>query len=147
MDKENLDAKGVSELINKQSGVWGLSGISSDMREIEAAVAEGNERAILALSVYNYRIKKYIGAYAAVLGGVDILVFTGGVGENQWSTRRAVCTDMEYMGMKLDPEKNDGMRGEEMVISAPDSRVTIMVVPTDEEFMIASDTMEILEQL
>jgi acetate kinase len=147
MDKENLDAKGVSELINKQSGVWGLSGISSDMREIEAAVAEGDERAILALSVYNYRIKKYIGAYAAVLGGVDILIFTGGVGENQWSTRRAVCTGMEYMGMKLDPEKNDGMRGEEMVISAPDSRVTIMVVPTDEEFMIASDTMEILEQL
>jgi acetate kinase len=147
MDKENLDAKGVSELINKQSGVWGLSGISSDMREIEAAVAEGHEHAILALSVYNYRIKKYIGAYAAVLGGVDILVFTGGVGENQWSTRRAVCTDMEYMGMKLDPEKNDGMRGEEMVISTPDSQVTIMVVPTDEEFMIASDTMEILEQL
>ncbi|MDR1624877.1 MAG: acetate kinase [Tannerellaceae bacterium] len=147
MDKENLDARGISDLINKQSGVWGLSGISSDMREIEAAVAEGDKHAILALSVYNYRIKKYIGAYAAVLGGVDILVFTGGVGENQWSTRKAVCTDMEYMGMKLDSEKNDGMRGEEMVISAPDSRVTIMVIPTDEEYMIASDTMEILNQL
>ncbi|MDR0750613.1 MAG: acetate kinase [Tannerellaceae bacterium] len=147
MDKESLDAKGISELINNRSGVWGLSGISSDMREIEAAVAEGDKRAILALSVYNYRIKKYIGAYAAALGGVDILVFTGGVGENQWSTRKAVCTGMEYMGMKLDAAKNDGMRGEEMVISAPDSRVTIMVVPTDEEFMIASDTMEILNQL
>jgi acetate kinase len=147
MDKENLDAKGVSDLINKRSGVWGLSGISSDMREIEAAVAEGNERAILALNVYNYRIKKYIGAYAAALGGVDILVFTGGVGENQWTTRKIVCSGMEYMGMKLDPEKNDGMRGEERVISAPDSRVTIMVVPTDEEYMIASDTMEILNQL
>jgi acetate kinase len=147
MDKENLDAKGVSDLINKRSGVWGLSGISSDMREIEAAVAEGDKRAILALNVYNYRIKKYIGAYAAALGGIDILVFTGGVGENQWSTRKVVCSDMEYMGMKLDAKKNDGMRGEEMVISAPDSRVTIMVVPTDEEYMIASDTMEILNQL
>ncbi|MDR1161607.1 MAG: acetate kinase [Tannerellaceae bacterium] len=147
MDKENLDAKGLSELINKRSGVWGLSGISSDMREIEAAVAKGDKRAILALDIYNYRIKKYIGAYAAALGGVDILVFTGGVGENQWTTRKVVCSGMEYMGMKLDPEKNDGMRGEEMIISAPDSQVTIMVVPTDEEYMIASDTMEILNEL
>ncbi|MDR1202609.1 MAG: acetate kinase [Tannerellaceae bacterium] len=147
MDKENLDAKGISDLINKRSGVLGLSGISSDMREIEEAVAKGDEHAILALNVYNYRIKKYIGAYAAALGGVDILVFTGGVGENQWSTRKAVCTDMEYMGMKLDPEKNDGMRGEEMIISTPDSKVTIIVVPTDEEYMIASDTMEILNKL
>ncbi|MDR1403703.1 MAG: acetate kinase [Tannerellaceae bacterium] len=147
MDKENLDAKGISDLINKKSGVWGLSGVSSDMRELEAAVAEGDKRAILALKVYNYRIKKYIGAYAAALGGVDILVFTGGVGENQWSTRKAVCDGMEYMGMKLDPEKNDGMRGKEMVISTMDSQVTIMVVPTDEEYMIASDTMEILNNV
>ncbi len=146
MDKDGLDAKGLSDLINKRSGVWGLSGISSDMREIEAAVAEGDRRATLALKVYNYRIKKYIGAYAAVLGGVDILVFTGGVGENQWATREAVCTDMEYMGMKLDVQKNNGMRGEEMVISTPDSKVTIIVVPTDEEYMIASDTMEILNK-
>lgn len=144
MDKEGLDAKGLSDLINKQSGVFGLSGISSDMREIEAAVAEGDKKAILALAVYNYRIKKYIGAYAAALGGVDIIVFTGGVGENQWSTRREVCKNMEYMGIKLDEGKNDKMRGQEMVISAPDSKVTVMVVPTDEEFMIASDTMEIL---
>lgn len=144
MDKEGLDAKGLSDLINKQSGVLGLSGISSDMREIEAAVAEGDKKAILALDVYNYRIKKYIGAYAAVLGGVDILVFTGGVGENQWGTRLAVCKDMEYMGIQLDVAKNDQMRGQEMVISTPDSKVTVMVVPTDEEFMIASDTMDIL---
>ncbi|MDH6305047.1 acetate kinase [Parabacteroides sp. PF5-5] len=144
MDKDSLDAKGISDLINKRSGVWGLSGISSDMREIEAAVAEGDKRAILALKVYNYRIKKYIGAYAAALGGVDIIVFTGGVGENQWATREEVCRDMEFMGVKLDVEKNDGMRGEEMVISTPDSKVTVIVVPTDEEFMIASDTMEIL---
>lgn len=146
MDKENLDAKGISDLINRRSGVWGLSGISSDMREIEAAVADGDKRATMALDVYNYKIKKYIGAYAAVLGGCDILVFTGGVGENQWKTREAVCDNMEYMGMKLDIEKNDGMRGEEMVISTPDSKVTIMVVPTDEEYMIASDTLEILSK-
>ena len=146
IDKEHLDANGLSNLINKQSGVLGLSGVSSDMREIEAAVEAGNPRAIMALNVYNYRIKKYIGAYAAAMGGCDILVWTGGVGENQWATRRAVCENMEYMGMKIDVEKNDGMRGEEMVISAPDSKVTIIVVPTDEEFMIASDTMDILKK-
>lgn len=144
MDKERLDAKGVSNLINRQSGVQGLSGLSSDMREIEAAVAEGDKKAIMTLNVYNYRIKKYIGAYAAAMGGCDILVWTGGVGENQWATRLAVCQDMEYMGMKIDVAKNDHMRGEEMVISTPDSKVTIIVVPTDEEFMIASDTMDIL---
>jgi acetate kinase len=145
MDKEGLDAKGLSDLINKRSGVLGLSDISSDMREIEAAVAEGNKQATLALKVYNYRIKKYIGAYAAALGGLDILVFTGGVGENQWTARQAVCADMEYMGIQLDRQKNDGMRGEEKVISAPDSKVTVIVVPTDEEFMIAKDTKMVLE--
>ena len=144
MDKEKLDAKGLSDLINKQSGVQGVSGISSDMREIEAAVADGDKRAILALNIYNYRIKKYIGAYAAAMGGCDILVWTGGVGENQWATRRVVCENMEYMGMKIDVQKNEGMRGEEMVISTPDSKVTIIVVPTDEEYMIASETMDIL---
>ena len=144
IDKEGLDAAGLSNLINKQSGVAGLSGVSSDMRELEAAVAEGNSRAIMTLNVYNYRIKKYIGAYAAAMGGCDILVWTGGVGENQWETRRVVCQGMEYMGMKIDVERNHGMRGEEMVISTPDSKVTIIVVPTDEEFMIASDTADIL---
>ena len=144
MDKEGMDGAGLSDLINKRSGVAGLSGISSDMREIEAAVAAGNPRAIMTLNVYNYRIKKYIGAYAAAMGGCDILVWTGGVGENQWATRRVVCENMEYMGMKIDVEKNEGMRGEEMVISTPDSKVTIIVVPTDEEYMIAADTMDIL---
>jgi acetate kinase len=144
MNTEGLDTKGVSDLINKQSGVWGISGISSDMREIEAAVAAGNPKAILALNVYNYRIRKYIGAYAAALGGLDILIFTGGVGENQWSTRETVCTGMEFMGIHLDKEKNHGLKGEEALISAPGSRVSIMVVPTDEEYTIASDTMEIL---
>ena len=145
MEKEGLDAAGLSNLFNKQSGVAGLVGGSSDMRDLEAAVAQGDERASMTLDVYNYRIKKYIGAYAAAMGGCDILVWTGGVGENQWETRRVVCQDMEYMGMKIDVEKNHGMRGEEMVISTPDSKVTIMVVPTDEEYMIASDTLDILQ--
>lgn len=144
MDKEGLNAAGLSDLINKQSGVMGLSSISSDMREIEAAIEDGDKKAILTMNVYNYRIKKYIGAYAAALGGLDLLIFTGGVGENQWSTRTAVCRDMEFMGIKLDEAKNDHMRGQEMIISTPDSKVTVMVVPTDEELTIAKDTLEIL---
>ncbi len=144
MEKEGLDGHGLSDLINKKSGVAGLVGGSSDMRDLEAAVEAGDERATMVLDVYNYRIKKYIGAYAAAMGGCDILVWTGGVGENQWATRRVVCENMEYMGMKIDVEKNEGMRGEEMVISTPDSKVTIIVVPTDEEYMIAADTMDIL---
>ena len=144
MEKEGLDAAGLSELLNKKSGVAGLSEISSDMREIEDADARGDKRAMMVLDVFNYRIKKYIGAYAAAMNGCDILVWTGGVGENQWATRRVVCQNMEYMGMKIDVEKNEGMRGQEMVISTPDSKVKVLVVPTDEEFMIASDTMEIL---
>ena len=137
MEKEGLDGHGLSDLINKKSGV-------ADMRDLKAAVEAGDERATMVLDVYNYRIKKYIGAYAAAMGGCDILVWTGGVGENQWATRRVVCENMEYMGMKIDVEKNEGMRGEEMVISTPDSKVTIIVVPTDEEYMIAADTMDIL---
>ena len=140
MEKEGLNTTGISNLLNKKSGVLGISGVSSDMRELLAACANGNERAILAEKMYYYRIKKYIGAYAAAMGGCDILVWTGGVGENQWATRRVVCENMEYMGMKIDVEKNEGMRGEEMVISTPDSKVTIIVVPTDEEYMIALDT-------
>ena len=146
MDKEGLNAAGLSDLINKQSGVMGLSNISSDMREIEAAIEEGDKKAILTMNVFNYRIKKYIGAYAAALGGLDILVFTGGVGENQWSTRTEVCRDMEFMGIKLDEAKNDHMRGKEMVISTPDSKVTVIVVPTDEELTIAKDSLEILSK-
>lgn len=146
MDKEHMDGAGLSLLINKKSGVAGLSGISSDMREIETAVEAGNERAIMTLDVYNYRIKKYIGAYAAALGGCDILVWTGGVGENQWQTRRDVCKGMEYMGMEIDEKVNEGLRGVEQVISTPESKVKILVVPTDEEFMIASDTLDILNK-
>lgn len=146
MKKEKLDADGLATLFNKKSGVFGLSGGSSDMRDIESAVGKGDEFAKMILDVYNYRIKKYIGAYAAAMNGVDILVWTGGVGENQWITRRAVCENMEYMGMKLDIKKNEGLRSVEAIISTPDSKVTVMVVPTDEELMIASDTMDVLNK-
>lgn len=139
-----LDADGMSNLLNKKSGVLGISGISSDMREIDTAVEQGNERAKIALDMYNYRIKKYVGAYAAAMGGCDIIVFTAGVGENQYSMREQVCANMEYMGVKLDVEKNKTVRGEEAVISTPDSKVTVCVIPTDEELMIATDTMNLL---
>ena len=142
--KLGLDADGMSNLLNKKSGVLGITGISSDMREIEDAIEHGNERAKLALDMYNYRIKKYIGAYAAAMGGCDIIVFTAGVGENQCSTREAACTGLEYMGVKLDVEKNKTIRGEEAVISTPDSKITVCVIPTDEELMIATDTMNLL---
>ena len=142
--KLGLDADGMSNLLNKKSGVLGITGISSDMREIESANDEGNERAKLALDMYSYRIKKYVGAYAAAMGGCDIIVFTAGVGENQASMREDVCKNMEYMGVKLDVEKNKTIRGEEAIISIPDSKVTVCVIPTDEELMIATDTMNLL---
>ncbi|MDR2496638.1 MAG: acetate kinase [Tannerellaceae bacterium] len=144
MEKENLDRQGLDNLINKQSGVLGLSGVSSDMREIEAAIREGHKLARTAMEVYNYRIRKYVGAYAAALGGLDILVFTGGVGENQCETRAAVCSGMEFMGIRLDDKRNEEAKGREMIISADGSQVTVMVVPTDEELKIASDTMTVL---
>ena len=122
MDKEGLNTTGISNLLNKKSGVLGVSGVSSDMRELEAAVAEGNPKAILAEKMYFYRFKKYIGAYAAALGGVDVILFTGGVGENQASCRAGVCKGLEFMGVKLDAEKNK-VRGEEAIISAADSKV------------------------
>lgn len=139
--KLGLDADGISDLLNKKSGVLGITGISSDMREIDAAAEKGDEKAVLALEMYNYRIKKYVGAYAAAMGGADIIVFTAGVGENQANMREEVCRNMEWMGIKLDVEKNNTVRGEEAVISAPDSKVTVVVIPTDEELMIATDTM------
>lgn len=142
--KLNLDADGISNLLNKKSGVFGITGISSDMREIDAAAQKGDKKAILALEMYNYRIKKYVGAYAAAMGGADIIVFTAGVGENQSSMRSEVCKDMEWMGVKLDEAKNATIHGEEAVISAPDSKVTVVVIPTDEELMIATDTMNLL---
>jgi len=145
-EKEHLSASKLSDVMNKKSGVLGISGLSSDMREIEAAVFAGHPRAKLAIDMYNYRIKKFVGSYAAALGGLDILVFTGGVGENQWATRAAVCKEMEFMGIKFDFEKNKGLRGKEVVLSTPDSKVVVIVVPTDEEMMIAIDTEIILSK-
>ena len=142
--KLGLDADGMSNLLNKKSGVLGVTGISSDMREIEEAEQQGNALAKTALDMYFYRIKKYVGAYAAAMGGCDIIVFTAGVGENQAGMREAVCKDMEYMGIKFDAEKNKTIRGEEAIISTPDSKVTVCVIPTDEELMIATDTMSLL---
>ena len=142
--KLGLDADGMSNLLNKKSGMLGITGISSDMREIDAACEEGNERAKLAIEMYNYRIRKYIGAYAAAMDGCDIIVFTAGVGENQASMREKVCEGLSFMGVKIDVEKNSGIHGEEAVISTPDSKVTVVVIPTDEELMIATDTMALL---
>lgn len=140
MEKEGWTPQDASNVLNKKSGVLGISGVSSDMRELSQAADNGNERAKMAMDMYHYRIKKYIGAYAAAMGGVDVLVFTGGVGENQAIARYDVCVDMEYMGLTFDAEINEKIHGVEAVISAPDSKVTVIVVPTDEEWMIASDT-------
>lgn len=142
----NLDADGLQNLIQKKSGVAGVSEVSSDMRDIENAIAEGNEKAKLALDMYEYRILKYIGAYAAVLGGVDVIVFTGGVGENQTVTRERICKQLEFMGVTFNADANK-VRGEEIEISGADSRVKVVVIPTDEELMIARDTAEIVEKL
>ena len=145
MEKLNMQPQEMADFLNKKSGVLGITGISSDMREIESAAAEGNERAKLALNMYNYRIKKYIGAYAAAMGGVDIIVWTAGVGENQVGTRLEACSGLEFLGVKMDVEANK-VRGEEAIISTPDSKVTVCVIPTDEELMIAKDTMNLLKK-
>ena len=142
--KLGLDADGMSNLLNKKSGVAGLTGGKSDMRDVEAAAAEGDDRARLAQDMYFYRIKKYIGAYAAAMGGLDVIVFTAGVGENQLGMRSEVCKDMEFLGVKFDEVKNR-VRGKEAIISADDSRVKVVVIPTDEELMIATDTMNLLK--
>lgn len=145
MGKHNLSAADIQRIINKESGVAGVSEISSDMREIEAAVNAGNERAILALDMYEQRILKYVGAYAAEMGGVDIIVFTGGVGENQTGVRENVCKPLAFMGVEIDSALNAGIRGKEAVISTPASRVKVCVIPTDEEKMIAQDTEKIVK--
>ncbi|MDE7402541.1 MAG: acetate kinase [Muribaculaceae bacterium] len=145
MERTGLDAKGLQKMINKESGVLGVSGISNDMRDIESGIEAGNERARLAMDMYEYRILKYIGAYAAVLDGVDVIVFTGGVGENQTGTREYLCRHLGYLGVTFDAEANK-VRGEEIVISGADSKVKVVVIPTDEEMMIARDTAEIVSE-
>ena len=142
MEKENVGSQAISTIVNKYGGILGISGISSDMRELDEAIENGHERAALALKTYNYRIKKYIGSYTAALGGLDILVFTGGVGENQWKIRAAVCENMGFCGIELDEEKNKMVRSVESVISSENSRVKVVVIPTDEELMIALDTLK-----
>jgi acetate kinase len=147
MQKEEIDLQTANTLINKHSGMLGITGISSDMREIEAAALKNDERAILGLEMYNYRIRKYIGAYSAVMGGLDVVVFTGGVGENSPSTRREVCKNFEYLGLEFDENKNKDLRAKEDIISKDSSKVTVIVVPTNEELMIAEDTERIIHAL
>ncbi len=145
MDKMGLDTHGLSDLLNKKSGVAGISGVSSDMREVKAAADAGNKRAELANTMYFYRIKKYIGEYAAAMGGVDVIIFAGGVGENQADCREIVLEGLEFMGVELDKEVNARTRGEEAILSTPTSKVKVLLIPTDEELMIASDTYEIVK--
>ncbi len=147
MTKHGLSASELQTIINKESGVLGVSGLSNDMREIEAAVKAGDPRATLALDMYEQRIIKYVGAYAAEMGGLDIIVFTGGVGENQTGVRENVCKPLAFMGVEVDKAVNDGVRGEEAVISTAASRVKVCVIPTDEELMIARDTEDIVSKL
>lgn len=142
--KLNLSPDEMSNYLNKKSGVQGVFGVSSDMRELESACEKNDPRALLALKMYNYKIKKYIGAFAAAMGGVDIIVFTAGVGENQPSMREGAVEGLEFLGVKIDKELNNKIRGEEKVISTPDSKVKVVIIPTDEELMIASDTMALI---
>lgn len=146
-DKEETSIQYTSTLVNKFSGMLGISGISSDMRDIEIAAEQGNERARLAMEIYQYRVRKYIGAYAAAMGGVDLIIFTGGIGENDTITRTKSLEGLEFMGVNIDTEKSMSIRGKEVVISQPDSKVKVMVIPTDEEFMIARDTYEIYSKV
>ncbi|MFO7933812.1 MAG: acetate kinase [Bacteroidales bacterium] len=145
-DKEHLSLKGISNLINKQSGIKGISEISSDMRDLELAYYEGNERANLALTMYAYRVKKFIGAYAAIMNGLDCLIFTGGVGENDFNIRRMICQHMDYLGVHFDEVANHGVKGEDKIISKPVSKVTVLVIRTNEELVIATDTYKILQK-
>lgn len=142
-EKENLSIEQTNTLINKKSGVQGISGVSSDFRELAAAMESGNERAKLALEVFVHNVKKYIGAYAAVLNGVDLVIFTGGIGENDQPIREAVCKNMEYLGIKLNEELNSRTRGMDATLSTPDSPTKVMVITTDEELVIAMDTVRL----
>ena len=147
LDKEKLDCNGLNNVINKKSGVLGISGISMDMRDLHNAMEQGNKRAELALKMYAYRVKKYIGAYAAALGGVDIIIFTGGIGENDYKIREWSCEGLEFLGVKFDKNKNDGIKGKDIVISTDDSKVIVMAVTTNEELVIATDTVNIINSV
>ncbi len=144
-EKEETSIKETSNLLNKNSGMLGISGVSSDMRDIENAANEGNHRAQLALEMFAYRAKKYIGAYAAAMGGVDIIVFAGGIGERDPETRKRIVSGLDFLGIQLN-SKNLDVKGEEVILSSDDSKVKVIVVPTDEEMMIAKDTYEIVSK-
>jgi acetate kinase len=144
MSKEDINIKIANTLVNKFSGVLGVSGLSSDMRDVEIAAGEGNHRAEVAYKMYAYRVKKYVGAYAAAMGGVDVIVFTGGIGENDSVTRANVMEGLDFLGIDFDFDKNHGVRGKEIILSRPESQVKVIVVPTNEEMMIAVDTYQIV---
>jgi len=142
--KEGIGMQAANTLINKHSGMLGITGISSDMREIEEAAENKDERAMLGLQMYYYRVKKYIGAYAAAMGGLDVIVFTGGIGENSPRSRTEICKGLEFIGLSLDKEKNRNLRGKEMIISSDSAVVQAMVIPTNEELVIARDTEKLV---
>ncbi|MBE9467610.1 MAG: acetate kinase [Bacteroidetes bacterium] len=145
-EKEGLTIQSTNDLFNKKSGVAGVSGVSSDMRDIEKAVAEGNERAAVALEMYSYRVKKYIGSYAAAMGGVDLIIFTGGIGENDTGVRENSCKGLEFLGVNFDTKINSVTRGKDVVLSKENSKVAVMTITTNEELVIATDTMNIVKQ-
>ena len=144
-EKENLSMKATNDLFNKKSGVAGVSGVSSDMRDIEQAIASGNERAAVALEMYAYRVKKYIGAYAAAMGGIDLIIFTGGIGENDTVVREKSCQGLEFLGINFDSDINDATRSKDVVLTKKGSKVTVMTITTNEELVIATDTMNIVK--
>jgi len=146
-ERENLNFKGINDLINKKSGVAGISGLSSDMRDLENAAADGHERAKLALDMYFYRVKQYVGSYAAIMGGVDIIIFTGGIGENDSVLREVVSSSLAFMGVDFDADANRGVRGKDKLLTKPESKVKVMAITTNEELVIASDTASIVGKL
>ncbi len=148
MEKEEIGTQAINALVNKHSGILGISGISSDMRDVEnSAWKDKNERSQLALDMYHYRIRKYIGSFSAVMGGVDIIIFAGGIGENGSETRKSICENFEYLGLEFDDTRNDGVRGKEVLISKDTSKVKVIVVPTNEEYVIALDTKKIVDEM
>ena len=142
-DKENLDSKGINAVLNKMSGFLGVSGVSSDARDIEGAAAEGNKRAALAMDMFKYSVLKYIGAYSAVMNGVDLIVFTGGIGENDPSVREYISKGCSYLGIDFNPEANDGLRGKDAILTKEGSKVVVAAITTNEELVIARDTMRL----
>ncbi len=146
-EKEDLTIQDTNNMINKRSGLLGISGLSSDMRDLEQAMEEGNERAKLAFDMFAYRVKKYIGSYAAAMGGVDLVLFTGGIGENGWDMRSKVCQDMEYLGVDFDFKLNDKKRGVDLELTKPNSKTKVVMVTTNEELVIAQDTQRIVSNL